>query len=124
MKINNLTAYNYAETTDGLSLVLGCSIDDALALDPSRIEVKTDDGDTVEVFAGYAIKSATINATTKRVTLNLYYDSDGAGAGINVLAKQNAELKSRLDDAESALIELASLVPAPSSTDSSEKQEV
>nr|DAQ07478.1 MAG TPA: hypothetical protein [Caudoviricetes sp.] len=124
MKINNLTAYNYAETTDGLSLVLGCSIDDAFALDPSRIEVKTDDGDIVEVFAGYAIKSATIDAATKRVTLNLYYDSDGAGAGINVLAKQNAELQSRLDDAESALIELASLVPAPSSTDSSEKQEV
>lgn len=116
MKANNITAYDYAQSGDALNLVLGCTVDDALAFDPSRIEIETDDGDLVEAFAGYAVKSATVDAQTKRVTLSLVYDADGIGAGVNALAAENAALKAQvadqqrqIDEQAGAIEELASL---------------
>lgn len=116
MKANNITAYNYAQSGDALNIILGCTVDEALALDPSRIEVRTDDGDLVEAFAGYAVKSATVDAQTGRVTLSLLYDADGLGAGINALAAENAALKAQvadqqqqIEDQAGAIEELASL---------------
>lgn len=110
MKANGITAYDYSQSGDMLSLVLGCTVDEALALDPSRIEVKTDDGDLVEAFAGYAVKSVTVDAQTKRVTLSLVYDADGLGAGINALAAENAKLKAQVSDQQAALLELGDLI--------------
>lgn len=110
MKANGITAYDYSQSGDMLSLVLGCTVDEALALDPSRIEVKTDDGDLVEAFAGYAVKSATVDAQTKRVTLSLLYDADGIGAGINALAAENAKLKAQVSDQQAQLDEQAAAI--------------
>ena len=117
MKANDITAYDYAQSGDMLSIVLGCTVDEALALDASRIEVRTDDGDLVEAFAGYAVKSATVDAQTGRVTLSLVYDADGLGAGINALAAENAALKAQvadqqrqIEDQAGAIEELAALV--------------
>lgn len=110
MKANGITAYGYSQSGERLDLVLGCAVDEALALDPSSIEIKTDDGDLVEAFAGYAVKSATVDAQTKRVTLTLVYDADGIGAGINALAAENAALKAQLADAQSQLDEQAAAI--------------
>ena len=110
MRINGITAYDYAKSGDALSLILGCTVDEALAFDASRIEVKTDDGDLVEAFAGYAVKSATVDAQTKRVTLSLVYDADGLGAGINALAAENAKLKAQVSDQQAQLDEQAAAI--------------
>ncbi len=110
MKINGITAYDYSQAGERLDLALGCTVDEALALDASRIEVRTDAGDLVEAFAGYAIKSATVDAQTKRVTLSLVYDADGLGAGMSALAAENAALKARLDDAQAQLDEQAAAI--------------
>ena len=110
MKANNITAYDYAQSGDALSIVLGCTVGEALTFDASRIEVKTDDGDLVEAFAGYAVKSATVDAQTKRVTLSLIYDADGLGAGINALAAENAKLKAQVSDQQAQLDEQAAAI--------------
>lgn len=110
MNANGITAYDYSQSGDMLSLVLGCSVGEALALDASRIEVKTDAGDLVEAFAGYAVKSATVDAQTKRVTLSLVYDADGLGAGINALAAENAKLKAQVSDQQAQLDEQAAAI--------------
>lgn len=110
MKANNITAYDYAQSGGNLNLILGCTVDEALAFDASRIEVKTDDGDLVEAFAGYAVKSATVDAQTKRVTLSLVYDADGIGAGINALAAENAALKAQVADQQKQIEDQASAI--------------
>lgn len=110
MKANGITAYNYAQSGDALNIILGCTVDEALALDPSRIEVRTDDGDLVEAFAGYAVKSATVDAQTKRVTLSLLYDADGIGAGINALAAENAALKAQVADQQQQIEDQAGAI--------------
>lgn len=110
MKINELTAYDYSQAGERLDLVLGCTVDEALAFDASRIEVETDAGDLVEAFAGYAVKSATVDAQTKRVTLSLVYDADGIGAGINALAAENAKLKAQVSDQQAQIEDQASAI--------------
>ena len=110
MKINGITAYDYSQVGERLDLALGCAVDEALAFDASRIEVVTDAGDLVEAFAGYAVKSATVDAQTGRVTLSLVHDADGLGAGMSALATENAALKARLDDAQAQLDEQAAAI--------------
>ena len=110
MKINGITAYDYAQSSERLDLVLGCTVDEALTLDPSRIEVVTDAGDLVEAFAGYAIKSATVDAQTERVTLTLVYDADGLGAGLSALAGDNAKLKAQVSDLQTQMDDQASAI--------------
>lgn len=110
MKANGITAYDYAQSGNTLSIVLGCEVDEALTLDASRIDVATDAGDLVEAFAGYSVKSATVDAQTKRVTLSLVYDADGLGAGINALAAENAKLKAQVSDQQAQLDEQAAAI--------------
>ena len=110
MKANNITAYDYAQSGDALNIILGCTVGEALTFDASRIEVRTDDGDLVEAFAGYAVKSATVDAQTKRVTLSLVDDADGLGAGINALASENAALKSQLADQQQQIEDQAGAI--------------
>ena len=129
MKINEITAYDYSQVGERLDIVFGCTVDEALALDPSSIEVVTDAGDLVEAFAGYAIKSATVDAQTKRVTLSLVYDADGLGAGINALAGDNAKLKAQvfdlqtqMDDQASAIEELGTMAASTDVQDQLDEQ--
>lgn len=117
MKINGLTAYDYQSNGNQLALVLGCTVDQALGMDVSRVEVKTDAGDLVEAFAGYAKRSATVDATTDRVTLLCQLDTDGSGAALNALAQelaaskaQNASLQAQLSEQAAAIKELAALI--------------
>lgn len=111
MRINGLTAYDCYSPREGrLDLVLGCTVDEALSMDCSRIEVRTDAGDLADAFAGYAAKSASVDAVTGRVTLSLVYDADGVGAGIDALARENLSLRKRLDDAQAQLEEQAAAI--------------
>lgn len=117
MKINGLIAYDYQSNGNQLALVLGCTVDQALKMDVSRVEVKTDAGDLVEAFAGYAKRSATVDATTGRVTLLCQLDTDGSGAALNALAQelaaskaQNASLQAQLTEQAAAIKELAALI--------------
>lgn len=111
MRINGLTAYDCRSPRDGrLDLVLGCTVDEALSMDCSRVEVRTDAGDLADVYAGYAAKSASVDAMTKRVTLTLVYDADGIGAGIEALAQENLSLRKQLDDAQAQLDEQAAAI--------------
>lgn len=117
MRINGLTAYDYQSSGNDLALILGCGVSEALAMDTALIEVKTDQGSLVETFAGYAKRSATVDAATGRVTLLCYLDKDGAGAAVDALAKElaaskeaNADLQAQLAEQAAAIRELAELV--------------
>lgn len=117
MKINGLTAYDYQSSGNDLALILGCGVNDALAMDTSIIEVKTDQGSVVETFAGYVKRSATVDAATGRVTLLCYLDKDGTGAAVDALAKelaaskaQNASLQAQISEQAAAIKELAALI--------------
>lgn len=117
MLINNVKAYDYRKSGGELALVLGCSVDEALAMDSALLNVTTDDGDFVEAFAGYAKRSATVDATTGRVTLLCYLDSDGSGAAVAALAQElsaakaeNADLQAQIAEQAAAIRELAELV--------------
>ena len=117
MKINGLIAYDYQSNGGDLALVLGCSVEEALGMGTSIIEVKTDQGSTVETFAGYVKRSATVDAVTGRVTLLCHLDTDGTGAAVDALAKelaaskaQNADLRAQLIEQAAAIRELAELI--------------
>ncbi len=117
MQINNVKAYDYQMQGNTLALILGCTVDQALGMDTSRIEVRTDDGDLVEAFAGFAKQSATVDANTGRVTLLCQLDADGSGAALNALSQdlaaakaENASLQAQLAEQAAAIRELAALI--------------
>ena len=117
MQINNVKAYDYQLQGSALALILGCTVDQALGMDTSRIEVRTDDGDLVEAFAGFAKQSATVDANTGRVTRLCQLDADGSGAALNALSQdlaaakaENASLQAQLAEQAAAIRELAALI--------------
>ena len=118
MKINNITAYDYyLQNENSLVLILGCSVDEALKIDTSLLEVKTDDGNLVEAFGGYRKRSAAIDIDTGRVSLLCYLDTDGSGAAVDALAKQltaekqkNADLQAQVEEQALAIEELAAMI--------------
>ena len=98
MKANDLTCLDYKQDGGLLTLELTCTLDEALALTPAQIAIKTDAGDAVETFTGFAIRSATVDAEDKsHITLNLYHDVDGAGAGVDVLGKRIDGLETTME---------------------------
>lgn len=106
--VNGLDAAAVRE--DGRSLcieLIGASVEEALAMDTSVIEERTSAGDLVRAWAGYAKRSATVDAATGRVTLACYLDADGAGAACDALAKRNAELEAANADLQEQVDELA-----------------
>ena len=63
MKINDVKALDYRTDGDLLTIPFAdTSVEAVLALDAAVLTVKTDAGDTVEVLAGYALKTATVAA--------------------------------------------------------------
>lgn len=107
MNINGVTAYDYTQAGNDLALVLGCTVDEALAMNTAIIEVRTDAGDLVETYAGYTKRSATIDAITGRVTLSLFAAGDGTAAAVDALAKQAADMQAKLDKQAAAIEELS-----------------
>lgn len=127
MRINNIKALDYQAQGERLTIPLAeTSVEAVLAMDTTLITVKTDDGDTVEVFAGYALQTVTVDAADPtNVTAVLRRSADdGTAKALDALTEklaqadakaaalegQVAELQSANNDVMDALTELAGIV--------------
>lgn len=127
MRINNIKALDYQAQGERLAIPLAeTSVEAVLAMDTTLLTVKTDDGDTVEVFAGYALQTVTVDAANPtNVTAVLTRSADdGTAKALDALTNklaqaeakaaslegQVAELQSANNDVMDALTELAGIV--------------
>ena len=70
MKANGITCLDYYGGGDGsLTLILGCTAEEALTMDTLTVDVTTDDGDLAARFVNLVKVSATVDAQTKQVSL-------------------------------------------------------
>lgn len=128
MKINDVKALDYRTDGDRLTIPFAeTSVEAVLALDSAVLTVKTDDGDTVEVLAGYALRSVTVDAKDPTsVTAVLTRAVDGTAAALDALTaqltqseKENKLLKAQVSAAtdqqsfyEDCIAEMAEVVYA------------
>lgn len=127
MKINGIKALDYKAQGDLLELsgLTGSSLDEIVGMDAALVKVQTDDGDLVEVFAGYALRSVTYDLSSDTYTAVLAQGMEAASAaalsrmaeGLNASQEEVATLQQtvsaqqiQLDEQADALIELAALV--------------
>lgn len=107
MKINNIAALDY-EIRDGLLVLVltNTSMEEVTHIDGSLLTVQTDEGDTVEVLAGYALRSVTYDlaAGTYRAVLALAME-DTAAAAYAKLAGQVDELAKAVEEGGSGPVE-------------------
>ena len=88
MKINDVKALDYRTDGDLLTIPFAeTSVEAVLALDSAVLTVKTDAGDTVEVLAGYALRSVTVDAKDPTsVTAVLTRAVDGTAAALDTIS--------------------------------------
>lgn len=98
MKVNNIKSDDYISLDGNLDIVLDCSVVEALGMDTSIIEVRTDDGDLVESFAGYIKKSATIDVITNKVTLHCFLPNDNSSEVLNTLLQQMQAMQKEINE--------------------------
>lgn len=112
MKINNITALDYSASGERLVLSLSSTtMEEVTGMDTSLVTIRTDAGDTVEVFAGYALKSVTYDLTAATYTAVLERSAeDGTKAALDALTAQIREQAARQDDIMAALAELGEIV--------------
>ena len=112
MNINGITALDYERQGNSLALILsGATFEEVSTMDTALLEVRTDDGDLVEAFAGYALRSITYDtaAQTYRAVLALATD-DNTAKTLDSMAAKIVELQSASYDVMDALTELAGIV--------------
>lgn len=70
MKINNITAQDYAAQDGFLELIglTGSSLEEITSMDTTLVKVQTDDGDLVEAFAGYTLRTVTYEVASETYT--------------------------------------------------------
>ena len=100
MKVNDIKALDYRTDGDQLTIPYAeTSVEAVLALDAAVLTVKTDAGDTVEVLAGYALKTATV-AAADPTSVNAVYTRavDGTAAALDTISAQlvQAEQENKL----------------------------
>lgn len=100
MKVNDIKALDYRTDGDLLTIPYAeTSVEAVLALDAAVLTVKTDAGDTVEVLAGYALKTATV-AAADPTSVNAVYTRavDGTAAALDTISAQlvQAEQENKL----------------------------
>lgn len=88
MKVNDIKALDYRTDGDLLTIPFAeTSVEAVLALDSAVLTVKTDAGDTVEVLAGYALRSVTVDAKDPTsVTAVLTRAVDGTAAALDTIS--------------------------------------
>ena len=100
MKVNDIKALDYQTDGDLLTIPFAdTSVEAVLALDAAVLTVKTDAGDTVEVLAGYALRSVTVDAKDPTsVTAVLTRAVDGTAAALDTISAQlvQAEQENKL----------------------------
>lgn len=101
MKANNIKCLDYFETEKGMTFILNeTTPQEALEQDWSTIQIYTDNGHPVpsQLFVGYQPKSASIDAATNYVYLELVTGADKASLiAMQKLSEENAELREELD---------------------------
>lgn len=128
MKINEIKALDYQTDGDLLTIPFAeTSVEAVLALDSAVLTVKTDAGDTVEVLAGYALRSVTVDAKDPTsVTAVLTRAVDGTAAALDTISdrlvqaeQENKLLKAQVSAAtdqqsfyEDCIAEMAQIVYA------------
>lgn len=128
MKVNDIKALDYQTDGDLLTIPFAdTSVEAVLALDAAVLTVKTDAGDTVEVLAGYALRSVTVDAKDPTsVTAVLTRAVDGTAAALDTISarlieseKENKLLKAQVSAAtdqqsfyEDCIAEMAEVVYA------------
>ena len=107
MKINDVKALDYRTDGDLLTIPFAdTSVEAVLALDSDVLTVKTDAGDTVEVLAGYALKTATVAAADPTSVTAVYTRAvDGTAAALDtIFARQDeSETESKRLKAQMAM---------------------
>lgn len=100
MKVNDIKALDYQTDGDLLTIPFAdTSVEAVLALDAAVLTVKTDAGDTVEVLAGYALRSVTVDAKDPTsVTAVLTRAVDGTAAALDTISDRlvQAEQENKL----------------------------
>lgn len=100
MKVNDIKALDYQCQGDSLTIPFAeTSVEAVLALDAAVLTVKTDAGDTVEVLAGYALKTATVVAADPTSVTAVYTRAvDGTAAALDTISAQlvQAEQENKL----------------------------
>lgn len=100
MKINGIKALDYQCQGDSLTIPYAeTSVEAVLALDAAVLTVRTDAGDTVEVLAGYALKTATVAAADPTSVTAVYTRAvDGTAAALDTISAQlvQAEQENKL----------------------------
>lgn len=100
MKINDVKALDYRTDGDLLTIPFAdTSVEAVLALDSAVLTVKTDAGDPVEVLAGYALRSVTVDAKDPTsVTAVLTRAVDGTAAALDTISARlvQAEQENKL----------------------------
>lgn len=112
MKVNGITALDYERQGIALTLILsGATFEEVSTMDTALLEVRTDDGDLVEAFAGYVLRSITYDtaAQTYKAALALATD-DSTAKTLDSMAAKIVELQSASNDVMDALTELAGIV--------------
>ena len=128
MKINDVKALDYRTDGDLLTIPFAeTSVEAVLALDSAVLTVKTDAGDTVEVLAGYALRSVTVDAKDPTSVTAVYTRAvDGTAAALDTISaklveseKENKLLKAQVSAAtdqqsfyEDCIAEMAQIVYA------------
>ena len=128
MKVNDIKALDYQTDGDLLTIPFAdTSVEAVLALDAAVLTVKTDAGDTVEVLAGYALKTATVAAAEQTSVIAVYTRAvDGTAAALDTISarlveseKENKLLKAQVSAAtdqqsfyEDCIAEMAQIVYA------------
>lgn len=119
MKANNITALDYSASGERLTLSLsGTTLEEVTGMDTSLVTIQTDAGDTVEVFAGYTLKSVTYDITAATYLAVLVRSADdGTSAALDALTAQlttvttqTVEQAAQLEDVMTALAELGTIV--------------
>lgn len=115
MKANNFKTLDYEKKGDTLQLLLAdTSLDEILNMDASTVVIRTDNGDLVEVFAGYTLRSVTYNLDEKTYNVALAVSvPDSTAETLAELAKDIAEaqanaasLSTQLTDTQLALCDV------------------
>ena len=100
MKINEIKALDYQTDGDLLTIPFAeTSVEAVLALDSAVLTVKTDAGDTVEVLAGYALRSVTVDAKDPTSVTAVYTRAvDGTAAALDTISDRlvQAEQENKL----------------------------
>lgn len=112
MKANNIKALDYERQGAALVLILSeTSLEEVTGMDTALVAIRTDEGDLVEAFAGYALRTVTYDLTAQTYTATLSTEAgDTTAAALSRMAKQVSALESANAELTSQVAELSGAI--------------